>query len=84
MTYDIFSKTIPAMSKPGKGTNFIQFILSKASKDLQKPLVPMCIPALAAHLSEVSFTYSDNKNYEICRQMGHLIGFSGIGSYVKG
>ena len=84
MTYDIFSKTIPAMSKPGKGTNFIQFILSKASKDTQKSLVPMCIPALAAHLSEVSFTYSDNKNYEICGQMGHLLGPSGIGSYVKG
>ena len=79
MTYDIFSKTAPAMPKPGKGTNFIKFILSKASKDMQKPLVPMCIPALAAHLSEVSFTYSDNKNYELCGQMGHLIGPSGIG-----
>ena len=44
----------------------------------------MCIPALAAHLSEVSFTYSDNKNYEICGQMGHLIGPSSIGNYVKG
>ena len=45
---------------------------------MQEPLVPMCIPALAAHLSEVSFTYSDNKNYELCGQMGHLIGPSGI------
>ena len=44
----------------------------------------MCIPALAAHLSEVSFTYSDNKKYEICGQMGHLIGSSGIEIYVKG
>ena len=78
MTYDIFSKTAPAMPKPGKGTNFIQFILSKASKDMQKPLVPMCIPALAAHLPAVSFTYSDNKNYEICGQMGQPIGPSGI------
>ena len=78
MTYDIFSKTAPAMPKPDRGTNFIKFILSKASKYMQEPLVPMCIPALAAHLSEVSFTYSDNKNYEICGQMGHLIGPSGI------
>ena len=84
MTYDIFSKTAPAMPKPGKCTNFIKFILSKASKDTQKSLVPMCIPALAAHLSEVSFTYSDNKKYEICGQMGHLIGSSGIEIYVKG
>ena len=72
------------MPKPGKGTNFIKFILSKASKDVQEPLVPMCILTLAAHLSEVNFTYSDNKNYEICGQMGLLIGPSGIGSYVKG
>lgn len=62
MTYNIFSKTTPKMPKLGKGTNFIKFILSKASKDMYKPLVPLCIPALTAHLSEVCFTYSDNKN----------------------
>ena len=70
MTYDIFSKTVPAMPKPSKGTNFIKFILSKASKDMQEPLVPMCIPALAAHLSEVSFTYSDNKKIRNLRTDG--------------
>lgn len=47
--------------KQGKGTNFIKFTLSKASKYMHEPLVPLCIPALAAHLSEVCFTYSDNK-----------------------
>ena len=46
---------------------------------MREPLVPMAIPALAAHLSGVSFMYSDNKYYEICGQMGHLIGPSGIG-----
>lgn len=46
---------------------------------MREPLVPMAIPALAAHLCGVSFMYSDNKYYEICGQMGHLIGPSGIG-----
>lgn len=79
MTYDIFSTKAPKMPNTGKGTNFIKFILSQASRDMREPLVPMAIPALAAHLSGVSFMYSDNKYYEICGQMGHLIGPSGIG-----
>ncbi len=47
--------------------------------DMREPLVPMIMPALAAHLTEVEFMYSDNKFYEMCGQMGHLIGPSGIG-----
>ena len=39
----------------------------------------VAIPALSAHLSDVEFMYSDNKYYELCGQMGHLIGPSGIG-----
>ena len=31
----------------------------------------MEIPALAAHLTNVKFLYSDNKYYELCGQMGH-------------
>lgn len=65
----------------GKGTNFIRFTLSKASKYMHEPLTPLCITALAVHLSEVCFTYSDNKNYEICSQMRYLTGPSGIGKH---
>ena len=79
MTYDIFSSTAPAMPATGNGTKFIDFILSNASKDMKEALVPMMMPALAAHLTEVEFKYSDNKFYEMCGQMGHLIGPSGIG-----
>ena len=79
MTYDIFSRTAPAMPKPTKGTEICKLLLSQASKDMQEPLVPMAIPALAAHLTDVEFMYSDNKYYELCGQMGHLIGPSGIG-----
>mgnify|MGYP006936054949 CR=1 FL=1 len=79
MTYNIFDSKAPAMPKPSKGTEFCKLLLSQASKDMQEPLVPMAIPALAAHLSEVEFMYCDNKYYELCGQMGHLIGPSGIG-----
>ena len=79
MTYNIFSPTAPKMPQTGKGTKFIKFILSQASSDMREPLVPMAIPALAAHLCGVTFVYSDNKSYELCGQMGHLIGPSGIG-----
>lgn len=79
MTYDIFKSVAPAMPRPGKGTEFCKLLLSQASKEMREPLVPMAIPALAAHLSDVEFMYSDNKYYELCGQMGHLIGPSGVG-----
>lgn len=79
MTYDIFNSKAPAMPKPSKGTEFVKLLLSQASKDMREPLVPMAIPALSAHLTDVQFMYSDNKYYELCGQMGHLIGPSGIG-----
>ncbi|MBQ8051698.1 MAG: hypothetical protein IJ197_09035 [Bacteroidaceae bacterium] len=79
MTYDIFKSTAPAMPQPTKGTEICKILLSQASRDMREPLVPMAIPALAAHLSGVEFKYSDNKYYELCGQMGHLIGPSGVG-----
>ena len=79
MNYNIFSSTAPAMPKPGKGTEFVKLALSQASKDMREVLIPMAIPALAAHLTDVRFMYCDNKFYEMCGQMGHLIGPSGIG-----
>ncbi|MBO4443183.1 MAG: hypothetical protein J5814_00215 [Bacteroidaceae bacterium] len=79
MKYDIFSNVAPAMPKPSKGTECVSLLLSQASKDMREPLVPMIFPALAAHLSDVKFMYCDNKWHELCGQMGHLIGPSGIG-----
>lgn len=79
MIYNIFDNIAPAMPKPAKGTEFCKLLLSQASKDMREPLVPMAIPALAAHLTGVEFMYSDNQYYELCGQMGHLIGASGVG-----
>ena len=53
------------MPKPAKGTEFCKLLLSEASKDMRETLVPMAIPALEAHLSDVQFMYSDNKYYEL-------------------
>ena len=79
MNYNIFDRVAPAMPSPSRGTEICKLLLSQASKDMRETLVPMAIPALAAHLSDVRFMYSDNKYYELCGQMGHLIGPSGIG-----
>lgn len=79
MIYNIFGNTAPAMPRPAKGTEIVKILASQASRDMREPLIPMSIPALAAHLSGVEFMYSDNKYYELCGQMGHLIGPSGVG-----
>ena len=79
MSYNIFNHTAPAMPKPGKGTEIVKLLLSQVSQNMREPLVPMCIPALASHLSAVELMYSDNQYYELCGQMGHLVGPSGIG-----
>lgn len=79
MDYNIFSNTPPTMPTPSKGTEFCKLILSQASKEMRTPLIPMAMPAVSAHVSGARFMYSDNKYYELCGQMGHLIGPSGIG-----
>ena len=67
MKYDIFSRTAPAMPKPSKGTDIVKLLLSQVSKDMREPLLPMTLPALAAHLSDVNFKYCDNK-MGVCRK----------------
>ena len=79
MNYNIFDRTAPTMPRPAKGTEFCKLLLSQASRDMREPLIPMAFPALAAHLTGVEFMYSGNQYYELCGQMGHLIGTSGIG-----
>ena len=79
MVFNIFDSKAPAMPKFGKGTEVCKLLLSKASSDMREVLLPMAIPALAAHVTDVKFMYSDGKYYELAGQMGHLIGPSGIG-----
>ena len=79
MIYNVFDSKAPKMPKFGRGTEVCKLLVSKASSDMQEVLLPMSIPALAAHLTNVKFMYSDGKYYELAGQMGHLIGPSGIG-----
>ena len=80
MTYNIFSKTAPKMSKPGKGTDFIKFILSKASKKTCMNRSYPCVFRLLRHTYQnFAPPIQTTKNNELCGQMGHLIGPSGIG-----
>ncbi|MCQ2384766.1 MAG: hypothetical protein MJZ96_07815 [Paludibacteraceae bacterium] len=79
MDYHVFSSKAPTMPKAGKGTEFVNLVLSQATKAMRQPLLPIVLPAVAAHLCETEFQYSDNKYYEMCGQMGHLIGNSGVG-----
>lgn len=79
MTYDIFSSTMPAMPKPGKGTEIIKLLLSQVSKDMHEAIIPQAFPPLSARIAGVRLKFADNKYYELCGQMGHLIAPSGAG-----
>lgn len=69
----------PVMPKRRKGTEFCKKVLSKVSKDMQKALLSMVIPAVYAHFAEVMFMFNDNMYYELSGLFGHLIALSGVG-----
>ena len=77
MNYDVFSRTAPAMPKPGKGTEIVKLLLSQVSKGMQEPLVPMLFPSLGAHISDAEFQYPDRSWKEMCGLMAQLVGDSG-------
>ena len=77
MRYDITTSKAPEMPNLGKGTECIKLLLSKASKDMYDPLVPMLFPSLGAHISGVEFQYFDRNWREMCGQMTHLVADSG-------
>ena len=58
MNYNIFSNIAPAMPKPSKGTEFVKFAISQASKDMQETLFPMLIPILEVEINGAIFQYS--------------------------
>ncbi len=66
MDYNVFSSKAPTMPKAGKGTEFVNLVLSQATKAMQQPLLPMVLPAVSTHLCETEFPYFDKKRYELC------------------
>ena len=61
MDYNIFSNIAPAMPKPSKGTEFVKFAISQASKDMQEPLFPMLFPILEVAQTCTCGTYRIGK-----------------------
>ena len=57
------------MSNPGKVTECVKLLLSKASKDMHEPLDPMLFPTFGAHISDAEFRYLDRNWREMCGQM---------------
>ncbi len=55
MDYNIFSNIAPAKPKPSKGTEFVKFAISQASKDMQETLFPMLFPILEVEINGAIF-----------------------------
>lgn len=79
MKYDITKATAPKMPNLGKGLEVIRLITSQVSPDMRQAVVPTLFPPLAAHVSNTTFQYSSNAFLELCGQMSHLCGVTGIG-----
>ena len=67
MTYDITTKTAPAMPKLGKGLDFVKLVLSQISPDMREPIAPTLFDAAAAHISATEFLYPDQSWKELCQ-----------------
>ena len=57
--YDITQGSATSMPKLGKGTECSQILLSEASKDMLRPLIPMLFPVLGAYISVSEYQYPD-------------------------
>ena len=73
MEYYISKSTPPGMPNLGIGTKFMLFLLSKASKDMHQPVVPILFSLLESRVSGAKFTRSDQKWEEMCGMMGNLV-----------
>lgn len=47
MKYNVFSSKAPQMPKPTKGTEFVNLVLSQATKPMQSPLLLMILSAVS-------------------------------------
>lgn len=78
-SYDIFSTQAPGLPKGNKGAEFLKFIGSQSTKSMRPVLLPMALTAMSTYANGITFVYCDNKSYELCGEMCHLIASSGVG-----
>ena len=60
------------MPKQGWSTEKLPFFLSKTTKDIHQPIVPILFSLLESHASEAEFMRSNQKWEEMCGMMGNL------------
>lgn len=73
MTYDITTKTAPAMPKIGKGLEILKLLLPQLSKDMQETIAPLLFDSLASHMSGTEFMYPDLTWKEICGMITGIV-----------
>ena len=73
MKYNISKNTPPAMQNLGIGTEFITFLHSQVSKNMQQSITPMFFSILGAHISGAEFMYSDLSWKESCGILVNLV-----------
>ena len=72
MRYDIVKTTVPKILTLEKVTEYLKLLLSKASKNMYEPLVPVFYPVLGAHISDAEFRYPDRIWKEMCNNNPRL------------
>ena len=75
---EITNNNPPAMPRLGKGMECVRFIASEVSEDVRQPVIPMIFGPLGANVQQRKFQYSSGAWLEICDQMRHLVGLSGV------
>ena len=72
MEYNISKSTPPGMPNLVRGTKCMLFLLSKVSKDMHQPIVPILFSLLESHASGAKFMRPDQKWKEVCGMKGNL------------
>ena len=73
MEYDISKSTPSGMPNLVRGTKCVLFLLSKVSKDMHLPIVPILFSLLESHASGAKFMRPDQNREEMCGMMGNLM-----------
>ena len=61
MKYNISKSTPPGMPNLLRGTKCVLFLLSKVSKDMHQPIVPILFSLMESHASGAKFMRPDQK-----------------------
>ncbi len=72
MAYNISKSPLKACQNRAEARKICRFFLSKTTKDMHQPIVPILFSLLESHASEAEFVRSNQKWEEMCGMMGNL------------